>query len=83
MKKIVCFVISVVMLVSLCSCGAKVNEDGDKDVSMFVSVERTTVWQIVYHRETKVMYAVSLYGHGSGTFTLLVNQDGTPMIWAE
>ena len=49
--------------------------------SMFVCVEQAATWKIVYHRDTKVMYAISYYGSGSGEFTLLVNADGTPMLW--
>ncbi len=40
-------------------------------------------WLIVYRRETKVMYAVSNSNHNVGTFTLLVNADGTPMLWRD
>ena len=51
--------------------------------SMFIEVERTTSWRIVYHKNTKVMYAVSFATYNCGTFTLLVNADGTPMLWEE
>ena len=51
--------------------------------SSFVVVERTSIWQVVYHKETKVMYAVSLGGYNCGSFTLLVNQDGSPMLYDE
>lgn len=54
-----------------------------KDASMFVLVESTVQWNVVYHKETKVMYAVSDCGVGSGVFTLLVNADGTPMLYDE
>ena len=37
----------------------------------------------MYHKETKVMYAVSSGGFNSGNFTVLVNPDGTPMIYKE
>lgn len=51
------------------------------NVSMFKQIETTGTWIIVYHRKTKVIYAVSYYGAGSGVFTLLVNPDGTPMLY--
>jgi hypothetical protein len=69
---------------ALMGCGKKVNNiepDKESDASMFVCIERTMTWTIVYHKETKVMYAVSDYGYGSGVFTLLVDRDGNPMIW--
>ena len=48
--------------------------------SMFVEVEDSGYWWVVYHKDTKVMYTIS-HGNSCGTFTLLVNPDGTPMIW--
>lgn len=38
---------------------------------------------IVYHTQTKVMYVVSDEYRNKGNFTLLVNPDGTPMIYKE
>ena len=37
--------------------------------------------KIVYMNKTKVMYAISDGHRNRGTFTLLVNPDGTPMIY--
>jgi len=72
------------LTVALMGCGKKVNNiepDKQSDVSMFACIERTSTWMIVCHKETKVMYAVSNYGAGSGVFTLLVDRDGSPMVW--
>lgn len=38
---------------------------------------------IVYHKQTKVMYVVSAEYRNRGNFTVLVNPDGTPMIYKE
>lgn len=38
---------------------------------------------IFHHRETKVMYAVSGGTYNRGNFTLLVNSDGSPMLWED
>ena len=38
-------------------------------------------YNIVYHKQTKVMYVVSDEYYNRGNFTLLVNSDGTPMIY--
>ena len=38
---------------------------------------------IVYHKQTKVMYVVSDEYRNKGNFTVLVNPDGTPMIYKE
>ena len=71
-------------MVLLCGCSTarieKANET-QESVSMFVEVEQTTSWKIVYHKDTKVMYAISNGSYNRGTFTLLVNADGTPMIY--
>lgn len=54
--------------------------------SMFIVIENTDDYDVVYHRDTKVIYAISDGGYkegGNGVFTVLVNPDGTPMIYAE
>ena len=39
-------------------------------------------YSVVYHAETKVMYVAGDVKYGD-VFTVLVNPDGTPMIWRE
>lgn len=51
------------------------------ETSMFVTVEKTFEWEVVYHKTTKVMYVVSNGSSNYGDFTVLVNADGTPMIY--
>lgn len=87
MKKLVC--IMMVVCILLCGCTKKSTpvDAGvyDKE-SMFVICETSifnSPWTIVYHKDTKVMYAVSHGGYNQGTFTLLVNPDGSPMLWEE
>ena len=86
MKKIIVTFVLIVC-VSMTSCNqTKVlkHEDVDSNnsnISMFVEVERSTNWQIVYHRDTKVMYAVSAGDYKRGTFTMLVDENGSPMIY--
>ena len=86
MKKAIGLIMAVIMAAMLAACGNKV-EKADSSVgtpetkSMFVTVEYTDIWEVVYHRETKVMYAVSRGSYNKGTVTLLVNADGTPMIY--
>lgn len=82
MKKII--VLLFILAILLTGCGQEVRSEFDEDSeSMFTIVEKTNVWQVVYHNDTKVMYAVSYGGYNSGNFTLLVNSDGSPMIWME
>ena len=69
------------MLFTSCNL-SKVEEQPRLDeVSMFVLIEETGVWKVVYHNETKVMYAVSAGGYNMGIFTLLVDRDGKPLLY--
>ena len=61
---------------------AKEVDDVD-DGNTFILVDADYYCWIVYHKDTKVMYAVSRSGYNAGTYTVLVNADGTPMIWEE
>lgn len=49
--------------------------------SMFVEIERGISYRIVYQEDTKVMYAVSSGNYNSGNFTLLVDENGNPMLY--
>lgn len=83
MKKIILVVVLVFLAVILSGCARTVTETKPERVSRFVQVEIGSVYSVVYDKETKVMYAVSYYGAGSGVFTLLVNADGSPKLWTE
>ena len=83
MKKL----ILIFMAIALCACllvGCEgeptVNKDASHE-SSFVIVEFGSSYNIVYHKDTGVMYTVSCSSHNCGSFCLLVNADGTPMIW--
>ncbi len=87
-KRLVGVVCVVACVVGLVGCGepAKSVESvpppqAESDSSMFVVIEATLDWKVVYHKDTKVMYAVSDGGYNHGTFALLVNPDGTPMLY--
>ena len=58
-----------------------VNNEGDR--SMFVLIEEGATYSIVYHRETKVMYAISAGGYNSGDFTVMVDEEGKPLLYQE
>ena len=84
-KRILTIVMVVMMLFNLvgCSTSSVENVNENQPTSMFVLVENTASWRIVYHKETKVMYAVSASSYNYGNFTLLINSDGTPMLYEE
>ena len=90
-KRIICALLCLIFVFFLIGCGTRiertkferVDEKSQKPVSMFIVVEGSglDLYRIVYHRDTKVMYAVSCGTYNSGNFTVLVNPDGSPMIW--
>ena len=82
MKKIL--VICMICVFLLCGCTPiQVEKTTTKkeETSMFIIIEEALTWRVVYHKDTKVMYAVSFGTYNNGTFTLLVNADGTPMLY--
>lgn len=92
MKKVICIiaviVIAILIFLLLTGCGeTKLKSINDTEVkqestSMFIEIEKyIDNWRIVYHKDTKVMYAVSSGSYNHGTFTLLVNPDGSPMLY--
>ena len=85
-KRIICILLCVIFAFSLIGCGTvydRVDEKAQKPASMFVIIEKGVLsnYYIVYHRDTKVMYAVSNGGYNVGNFTVLLNPDGSPMLW--
>ena len=72
----------IIGLIIICTGCAKVEKAPQQSqTSMFVQVESANAFNVVYHRETKVMYAISTGTYNYGGFTLLVNPDGSPMIY--
>lgn len=69
----------LVMVYMLTGCNAATAEKDEQD--MFALVEKEASWIVVYHVDTRVMYVVSRGVYNYGTFTMLVNADGSPMIW--
>ena len=86
MKKLFIKLVAVLIIcltIALCSCGQEIQIDeiALSNESMFVLVEETNSWRVVYHKETKVMYAVSVGTYNFGNFTLLVDENGMPLLW--
>ena len=83
MKRFSIIFVVLALCLSLCACGGPPVqvESSVSSASMFVEVENNTFWQVVYHRETKVMYVISQGNRNYGTFTVLLNADGTPQTW--
>ena len=76
-------ILLVVFLLTTCTGCTNSEATYEQKISMFVTVETTYKWEVVYHKDTKVMYVVSDSSYNRGNFTLLVNADGSPMLWEE
>ena len=83
MKKLIVLIAAVLMILTVSSCAQNPTEDKvvEGQISMFVKVEDGPFWNVYYHKVTKVMYVVSASTYNSGDFTLLVNPDGSPMLY--
>lgn len=84
-KTFIVFVMIVAMAFGLIGChdDSQPKELESVDGSSFLIVEDGVDYDIVYHKETKVMYTVSGGQYNRGNFTVMVNADGTPMIYKE
>lgn len=81
MRKIICG-LAVILTLSFAGCASNdVDYEIQDTSSMFVVIEEALSWRIVYHKETKVMYAVSAGNYNFGTFTLLVDEEGKPLLY--
>lgn len=80
MKKFIVCVITACAILGVVACGSSNYAEAGQE-SMFETIETDVFknYYILYNKDTKVMYAVGTYGE----FTLLVNPDGTPMLWEE
>lgn len=82
MKKLIAIILIVIMLATTTACTTKQKRESVKGAeSRMVEVESTSLYQIVYDKYTKVMYAVSYGGYNMGTFTLLVDANGNPLLY--
>lgn len=84
-KKLIALLMAAGIVVGMTGCGnASMEQAYDEDVkvsSMFVELEHGDCWKVVYDKETKVMYIISFGSYNTGTFTVLVNADGSPKLY--
>lgn len=82
MKKLIAIILIVIMLATMTACTTKQKSEAVKgSESRMVEVESTSLYKIVYDKYTKVMYVVSYGGYNMGTFTLLVDANGNPLLY--
>ena len=69
------------MVLGLTACGSQPIENPTSLQAYFVTIASYPYYDIVYNAANRVMYTQSNGMYNRGTFTLLVNDDGSPMIW--
>lgn len=84
MKKLFLILITAILFLSCDSDVKTVKRQYSStttESSRFIIVEDAITWIVAYDKETLVMYAISDLGEGKGVFTVLVNADGSPLLW--
>lgn len=75
-KKLITAIVTAALLIAGCSDTANVSAGQDK---MMTKIEDEWEYNIYVDKGTNVMY---IKGTGDGgTFTVMLNADGTPKIW--
>ena len=84
-KKILIIFMATIMLFSFVGCGSPTMENfvTANNNSMFVLVESEPLWDVLYHKDTKVMYIVSRGSYNQGAFTIMLNAEGMPLLYEE
>lgn len=78
-NKIILGIILIVIMFCFCGCNNSIAETNKK----FIYVSSEVSFDVYYEKETKIMYAVSNGQYNKGNVTLLVNPDGTPLLYDE
>ena len=79
------FLVMILFILLLTGCGKRMEiQEDQKETNMFVCIQAANgfhYYDVVYQKDTKVMYTVSHGPYSYGNFTMLVNPDGTPMLY--
>ena len=81
-KQIILFIIIAVALTVTCY-NYNIETVDAKSNSMFETIERHGEYHVLYHKNTKVMYVMSRGSYNIGVFTLLVDENGKPLLYNE
>lgn len=82
MKKIIIMLTTIFLTFILTGCPMETtNKAAASSIHRMVVVEVAEDFDIVYDKKTKVMYTVSQGYYNRGNLTLLVNADGTPLLY--
>lgn len=77
MKKLIVMLMLAVMLIS-CSLSTEANA---RNANRFELIQSTSWCDVVVDTETGVEYAVSTGAYNWGNMTVLVDENGKPLIW--
>ena len=81
MKKFVAILLLMLMLL-LAGCSETIEASAERqNGARFTKVDAGNWCEIVVDNETGVMYVVSDCLYNTGTYTLLVDAEGHPLIW--
>lgn len=87
MKKIMSVVLIITFILLLlvgCSESTKQsNNENTYEKYNFTTIMYSDNYNIVYQNETKVMYVMSTGCYNIGNFTVLVDENGKPMLYKE
>ncbi len=84
MKKLMAILLITLTMLSMTACATKMKSEAVKgEASRMIEIEQTSTYTVVYDKYTKVMYAVSNGTYSYGTFTLLVDANGNPLLYNE
>lgn len=86
-KLLILFILLITLMLCACDANGKPIEYKSREYThepTFVSIESGDEYQIVYHRETKVMYVVSQNYSSYGPkaiFTVMLDAEGKPLLY--
>lgn len=81
MKRLVLAFLLAVAVLTTSGCSDGMDEEPTDTSKMFTRVETCDTFDVVYDKDTKVMYVISTGYYNGGNFKMLVNADGTPKLW--
>lgn len=86
-KVLVIISLTVINLVIFTGCTGDTSSaiilEKETDTCYFVTIQECNTYRVVYDPNTKVMYIVSWGNDNRGIVTMLVNADGTPLLYKE
>ena len=76
------FLVLLIPIIFLTACSKmSFSEDFSNEYSVFVLVEKGNCYNVVYHKDTLVMYVISFGAYNSGNFSVLLDAEGKPLLY--